>query len=274
MDNVKQITQQKLKDEVLRKIGSNLLLFQQIEGLLKLILRGSHVQGTVSNLMKNQEKRMNGMQGNMMGQLVRQYDKEILSESNEDHQEPSDLSETWMSFSFKTIGDNAFYENQYKNLEMVLKERNELVHAFLPRWRPDSPEQLTDASAYLDKQRARVLPVWEHLVSVAKGMHNIKQMWGSNEGNQIFEQLWLQRNPLISLLHKIASQIARTDGWACLAHAGKLAHEREPYEVANMKETYGYSTFKKLLSASEEFEILDEPLPNEGFRTFYRTRKV
>src|SRR5690606_12059438 len=64
------------------------------------------------------------------------------------------------------------------------------------------------------------------------------------------------------------------DGWVCLAYAGRLAHKNAPDDVANMKTRYGYRSFKKLLVASECFEIFDEPLPNGRFRTFYRLRDI
>ena len=73
MDETKQSTQQTLRDEVLRKIGSNLLLFQQIEGLLKLLLGTSQVQGTASDLAANQEQRIEEMRSQMMDLLVKKY---------------------------------------------------------------------------------------------------------------------------------------------------------------------------------------------------------
>lgn len=79
MDQEQHLTLQHLKDEVLRKIGRNLLIFQQIEGLLKMILGNSKVQGYARELAMNQEQRVNGMQKDMLGQLIQQYSDEILS---------------------------------------------------------------------------------------------------------------------------------------------------------------------------------------------------
>ena len=73
MNETRQSIQQTVRDEVLRKIGSNLLLFQQIEGLLKLLLGNSQVQGTSSDMIANQEQRIEEMQGQMMGLLVKKY---------------------------------------------------------------------------------------------------------------------------------------------------------------------------------------------------------
>ncbi len=277
MDREQHLTPQNLKDEVLRKIGRNLLIFQQIEGLLKMILGNSKVQGYVRELAFKQEQRINRMQKDMMGQLIKQYFDEILSSSNEESQGPSDLKEPWLSSSFRITVGATFAENQLKAFEMMREERNQLVHHFLPYWQPDSPENLIQASDYLDKQREKILPVWEHLKTVAKTIQQARQELAgyvdSNEFDQQLELLWLQQSPLIQLFCDIAMQIGRSDGWACLAHAGKLVHMQLADDVAQMNATYGYHSFEKLLIASNLFEIWDKALPHGGSRTFYRIRK-
>ena len=266
MNQEKALTPQNLQDEVLRKIGRNLLIFQQIEGLLKMILGNSKVQGYARELALYQEQRINGIQKDMMGQLINQYFGEILSSSDE---EP-------LSCSLKITVDATFAENQVKAFEMMREERNRLVHHFLPYWQPDSPENIILASDYLDKQREKILPVWEHLKSVAGTMHQARKMqaryMASDEFTQQLELLWLQKSPLIQLFCDIAMQIGRSDGWACLAHAGKLVHMQLADDVAQMNATYGHHSFKKMLIASNLFEIWDKAFPHGGSRTFYRIR--
>lgn len=278
MNPDQQTTFQNLEDEVLRKIGRNLLIFQHIEGLLKMILGDSRAQGYVDELADNKEQRVNGIQKDMLGQLFQRYKDEILSNPDEEQQGPSDLHKPWISSSFKTIGDDDFYKRQCQSYEMVREERNKLVHNFLPYWRPDSQEHLIKAISYLDGQREKILPVWEHLKSVYENFKRAMQMhanlWASKELSQQFELMWLQISPLVNLFCDISSRNAGADGWVCLAYAGRLAHKNAPDDVANMKTRYGYSSFKKLLMASECFEILDEPLPNKNVRTFYRLRNI
>ncbi|QOJ19730.1 MAG: hypothetical protein HRU77_02895 [Gammaproteobacteria bacterium] len=277
MDREQHSSPPSLKDEVFRKIGRNLLIFQQIEGLLKMILGNSKVQGYARELAINREQRIDGMQKDMMGQLIKQYFDEILSSSDEEPQGPRDLTEPWLSSSFKIAADADFAKNQLEAFEMMREERNRLVHHFLPDWHPDSPESLILASDDLDKQREKVLLVWEHLKSVAGTMQQARQMqaryMASDDFIQQFELLWLQQSPLIQLFCDIAMQIGRADGWACLAHAGKLVHMQLADDVAQMKATYGHHSFKKLLIASNLFEIWDKALPHGGSRTFYRIRK-
>ena len=278
MDSNQQIAHQSLKDEVLRKIGRNLLIFQQIEGLLKMILGDSRVQGYADELADNKEQRVNGIQRDMLGQLFQRYKDEILSNPDEEQQGPSDLHKPWICFSFKTTGDDDFYKRQCESYEMIREERNQLVHQFLPYWQPNSQVHLIVANDYLDEQREKILPVWEHLKSVYETFKHIRQMHvnllTSNEFGRKFELMWLQISPLVNLFRDIASRNDGVDGWVCLAYAGRLVHKSAPDDVANMKTRYGYGSFKKLLMASEGFEIFDKPLLNGRFRTFYRLRDI
>lgn len=207
---------------------------------------------------------------------MQRYFDEILSSPDDEPQGPHDLAEPWLSCSIKITGDVAFAESQIQAFEIVREERNQLVHHFLPYWQPDSPENLILASDYLDKQREKILPVWEHLKSVAGTMHQARKMqaryMASDEFTQQLELLWLQQSPLIQLFCDIAMQIGRSDGWACLAHAGKLVHMQLADDVAQMNAAYGHHSFKKMLIASNLFEIWDKALPHGGSRTFYRIR--
>lgn len=276
MDNTGHTVQQALRDEVLRKIGRNVLLFQQIEGLLKFLVVNYKAHGTSSDLMMRQQRRLNKVQKHMMGQLVEQYVDGILTDAGDASQGLDAPSVPWISFSSKITGDHEFYESQCTNLKLMKDERNDLIHHFLLRWQPDSLSHMTDASDYLDKQREKILPILEHLMSVSKSMQEARKsladFLASDEGQKHFELQWLQSSPLISLLRDISSQVHRPDGWTYLAHAGNLARVHESDAVANMKELYGHSTLKTLLVASELFDVFDEPLPTGRFRTLYRAR--
>ncbi|MBS0423033.1 MAG: hypothetical protein JSR71_01060 [Proteobacteria bacterium] len=245
--------------------------------MLKMILGNSQVQGYARELAFKQEQRINGMQKDMLGQLMQRYFDEILSTPDDELQGPHDLAEPWLSCSIKITGDVAFAESQIQAFEIVREERNQLVHHFLPYWHPDSPENLILASDNLDKQREKILPVWEHLRSVAETMRQARQTlagyMASNEFGQQLELLWLQQSSLIQLFCDIAMQTGSSDGWTCLAQAGKLVHMQLTDDVVRMKATYGHHSFKKLLIASNLFEIWDKALPHGGSRTFYRIRK-
>ena len=277
MDKNDQVSHMKaLSDDVLRKIGRNVLLFQQIERLLKFLVTNHRADGTAIDFVERRQRRAGKIQTQMMGKLIEQYADGILSDAGEPPKEPEEVTQAWVSYTFTTTGDSDFYEAQRADLELMVRERNDLIHHFLPRWHPDSLEHMTSASYYLDQQREKVLPMFEHLKSVAKAMQQTQKKMAaflaSDEADRQLELVWLQHSPLVALLQEVATQEARPDGWTNLADAGRLARIHESDEVAHLKERYGHSTLKRLLIASDLFDVLDEALSNGSFRTLYRVK--
>lgn len=267
-----------LSEEVLRKIGRNVLLFQQIEGILKYLIASHRMDGAASDYVERQKMRANKVQNQMMGNLVKRYTDDILSDAGESSYEPEEITQVWISTSFTITGDNNFYESQRANMKLVVDERNDLIHHFLPRWQPDSVEHMAAAVSYLDQQQEKVMPMFEHLNSVSETMkyafREMAEFLASDEATKQIELIILQQSSLVSLLQDVAGQKARPDGWAYLSHAAQIACIHASDSVTHMKERYGYSTLKKLLVASEIFDVLDEPLPNGSFRTLFREKKL
>lgn len=263
-----------LSDDVLRKIGRNVLVFQQIEGLLKSLVTNHRVDGTTPDFEERHKRQAKKIQTQMMGALIKRYIDGILSDAGKPPKKPEGGTQVQISFTFRTAGDSDFSKSQRTNLELMVSERNNLIHHFLPRWQPDSLEHMTEASSYLDQQYKKVVPMLEHLKSVTKSMQQSAALLASDEFGRQFELVYLQHSPLITLLQEVATQEARPDGWTSLAHAGQLASIREPDEMVHMEERYGHSTLKRLLTASELFDVLDESLPKGGFRTLYRVKKT
>jgi hypothetical protein len=265
-----------LGDEVLRKIGRNVLLFQQIEGLLKFLVANHNFDGSTTDFAERRKEWVEAVQGMTMGVLKQHYTDGILSDAGESTKEPEESAQSWISVTFRLNAKSEFYNSQGASLKLMVNERNDLIHHFLPRWQPESLEHLSAATSYLDQQREKVLPMFEHLKFVAESMQETRQAMadflGSDQGKRQFELLWLQHSPLVTLMKEVAIQKARPDGWTYLSHAGQLAHFHEPDAVTRMEERYGHSTLKQLLIASELFDVLDEPLSNGGFRTIYRVK--
>lgn len=269
-----------LGDEVLRKIGRNVLLFQKIEGLLKYMVANSRMDGTTEDFPQRQQKRAEKITKQTMGGLVEDLTDNFLSDAGEPPKEPENLSQPWMAITIRLgdIGGGDLFESYREDMEQMVAARNDLIHHFLPRWQPDSIEGLMAAISYLDEQRDKVLPMIDQFESFAKvleaGRQNVAAFLNSREGQREFELMWLQQSPLIVSLSEISLKIARPDGWTILAHAGSLVRKVNPEALLNLKERYGHSTLKQLLIASELFEIWDETLPKGGFRTLYREKQL
>lgn len=264
-----------ITDEVLRRVGRNLILFQQIEHFLKELLANHKNAGTPENYSTNLKAQTECINKKMLGHLVEKFGTDVLQDAGVVVPE-EDRPAGWFSFSFRVSGDTGFIESMRRDLELMTEERNNLVHHFLPRWRLESAEKLDETLAYLDAQREKVLPMHEHLRSTVQRMRDSVKMLAefiaSPEYEKQGELMWLQVSPLVSLLCDVAIQYHRKDGWTYLAQAGDLAAKELPDDVKHLKERYGFKTLKKLLIGSEMFEVFDEPIGSGAFRTLYKVR--
>lgn len=262
-------------DEVLRRIGRNLVIFQQIEQFLKLLLANHKNAGTPANYAANLQKQTECINKKMLGHLVEKYGTEVLQDAGEQVPD-AERPDNWFVFSFRVCGDTEFVETMRRDLKLMTDERNDLVHHFLPRWKPGNDDVLNEALAYLDAQREKVRPMHEHLRNNVRHLHEsanvLSDFIASPEYEKQTELMWLQASPLVRLFCDVATQYHRRDGWTYLAQAGDLAAKELPDELKALKERYGFKTLKRLLVGSEMFEIFDEPMENGAFRTLYKVR--
>lgn len=260
---------------MLRRVGRNLVIFQQIEHFLKFLLASHQHSGTAETLQANAQAQAECVSTKTLGVLVEKYKTEILHDAGEEIPEV-ERPAGWFSFSYRLSVEKEFLDSLHNDLKVMTDERNSLVHHFLPRWQPGSEEMMAEALAYLDAQREKVLPMFEHLKRNIEGVEEtrryLQEFIKSPEYEKQFELMWLQSSPLVEFLREVAAKICRKDGWTFLAHAGELASKDLPDEIKALKERYGYKTLKKLVVGTEMFEVLDEILPGGGFRTLYRPK--
>ena len=266
------------KDEVLRRIGRNLLLFQQIEGVVKFLVANGSIDGPASTLLAQHEQRAASIQKQTLGQLIGKLTNDFLSDADDDMETPEPMQEDWMKFTFKRRGDGAFNEQQKIDLATVLAERNELIHHFLSRYNVQSLDSTREVMQYLDEQREKVLPVFERLKSMMNSQREFQcilaALLESDEFEKYFEPSWLQSSPLVIRLADLARQKARPDGWLPLAMVGHQLWLHAHDEMSSLKERYGFSSLKKLVIATGLFDVQDEPTINGGTRTVYRIRNA
>ena len=264
------------QDEVLRRLGRNLLVFQQIERLLKFLLSNHKAGGTHSDFKERQQKQADTINEKTLGALVGLYGAEVLQDAGVEVPEEESPAD-WVTFSFRISADAKFVEAMRQDLKLMTDQRNELVHGFLPRWQPGSKEKLEETLAYLDAQHDKMRPMHEHLLTTANhiqdGRKRLVEFMASEEYRKQSELMWLQASPLVTLLRDAANKIRREDGWTYLARAGDLANRDLAEEVKNLKECYGFKTLKKLLVGSGMFDVFDEPLPDGQFRTLYKNKE-
>ena len=277
MGDAQQPAPQSLKDEVLLKMGRNLLLNQQVEHLLKAILGLARIEGTPEDATARLEARNAALTTTPMGGLQRRFCSELLAAPDElpNNLEPADPSLPWFSTTIRFDLEPPDREALEADLDALTADRNELAHHFLPRWRPGSASALAEASAHLDRQREKIIAMHHRLKSMHGSMAETLQMaanfWSSDEGLAAIELIHLQSSRMIELLSEVAAATKRPDGWTDLAHAANAVNRLEPDALTDRKVRYGEESLKALVLKSGLFEVAEEVLPR-GTRTLIRPR--
>ncbi|MFC4519074.1 hypothetical protein [Cupriavidus pinatubonensis] len=278
MSEAEKIAPQALKDEVLRKVGRNLLLNQQIEHLLKSILGIAKIEGTLADAGARLAARQEELRTTSLGGLLKRFRDEILTNPSEvrDEQNSPNTTQPWISTRFQIEIAPENREPLEADLALLARERNDLAHHFLPLWQPESLERMTETSIRLDEQHERIRAMHDRLRSILDTTREaglaFSNFLGSPEWQEAFELIWLQGSRLIDLLLEIAANPRRADGWTDLSYAAAIAHAREPDALADRKARYGKESLKALVIKSQLFEVAEEEVPG-GVRTLIRVRE-
>jgi hypothetical protein len=104
----------KMRDEVFQKIGRNLLNFQKIEHLLKLLIANGRVFGHMSETKEILERQAAAVHKQTMGNLVGKFIDNTLLNHEESSQTPFEPKEPYFSFSINVNADADFYESKKK----------------------------------------------------------------------------------------------------------------------------------------------------------------
>lgn len=263
------------RNEALRKIGRNVVLFQQLEGILKFLASIQHPSTPVSRAALAQARRADSIRSQSLGQVAGRVVEQLYSQ-HEPSSAPDGIVESWLTISFRLDGDAASIEEERKTLKALIAERNGLVHHLLSRWNLNDVESCCALSIELDEQRVRLVREIERYSVYKNAVHEmareLKAFIESDEGKQQFELAFLQQSRLCALLVSIATECARADGWAQLSTAGHRLRELVPDQFAELKKLHGDGSLQKLVAAIGLFDISSEFTPAGGTRTLYRLR--
>ena len=247
--------------EVHRRIGRNLLRFQEMEVAMKMILPYAHPDGAMKGV-----------------EAMRQYQKEHI-----------DLKT--LGYLFGQIKDamQATPEFFERSAASIVAARNDLVHHFykLPSVDMLAPEGLVKATAWLDKQfedseewyqilRTESLLV---LLMLMESNPELAVQYGAHH-EQLLEQLppnieyidqidvrnttWA-KSRIVRLLQLAELKTEKRNGRTLLARAGQFIKTQSP-EIC--PEEYGVRTLKDVLLASRMFEVIIEA---DGSTIAYRS---
>lgn len=267
---------EKVRNEVLRKIGRNMLLFQKMEHMLKYLIANGQFSGNIGEIDANKEQRADRVGKQTLGMLAGQYLDEIHIGSEEKSENQKELKEAYFSFSFKAECDSAYYESKKQAMASIVDDRNDLIHHLLPKFNPESIESCLEIGQSLDQQREKLLPELDLLKNMVENLQEGKKLLAafltSEEGKEFFASSLPRKRSVVTLLEDIAAQKARPDGWVSLDAAGQLIKKHAPDEISALHEKYGHKTLKGLILAAEQFDLCEESTDRGGIRVLYRLK--
>ena len=164
-----------LRDIAFRKIGRNLVNFQQLERMLKFILVRSDVRGYASELAKILQEKDKDIDRKPLGWLVQDLFKTVYS-NRPPHESPAnERDDVWMSISLRIESTKDSIRGRKRQLREIVKERNVLVHRLLATFDPDSVESCEKLVRLLDEQADRVERHYESLRGIFEHMQAAQQ---------------------------------------------------------------------------------------------------
>lgn len=266
------VSSQDFENEVLRKIGRNVLLFQQLENLLKFMVTNGKIAGYASELDNIIAKQAASINKQTMGQLVGQYIENTNPNYKEKSLEPEQRTELYLSIAFQVGNDSTWCETKKKALAQLVLERNQLIHHLLPKLNTNSVESCKAIEKELDEQSEKIRSEIGEMKAIAKAFSKMAKYLTSEEGKKLLTLSFLRHSPLVLLLGDIFTQRKRKDGWALMSTAGQLVKQYMPEELTLLRKEYGYKSLKSLMLATELFDVYEEETEKGGIRTLYRLK--
>lgn len=264
------------RDHIYQKIGRNVILYQQLELLLKHIVGNSGLSAPISKLKQIQESNRKKTNTSTMGNLVGRFVDNIDPNFANDDLNEEEVTEAMLSYRFHLEISEGSYEEKKQTLSRIVAGRNRLIHHTISEYDFKSIDSMKKLSKDLEQQEQEVRKEIDELKTISKNMIKAQTEYvnylSSEEFKAHFELVWLRSSLIVTTLIDIANQLGDERGAVCLNVAGHLLEKHTPEEKAAMKERYGYSSLKKLMLATGLFEIIEEPTNKGGLRIIYKLK--
>jgi len=274
---VKKSQLEEVTNEVLRKIGRNVLLFQQMELALKNLVGTANISGYVSELKSEQADKIESVRTQTMGQLVGQYIENNNPDKNNNSDEPENLKEIHISISCYIETDEETHKQQKELMASLVEERNNLVHHFLPTFDQTSIQSCINAQKKLDKQAEKVrheVKNFRGILTAQNEMKNdITDFMKTKQYRDFIEVSVAQQSPLANILIELTQTIVSDDGWVVLHKAFNTINQKSPLEIKNLKQNHGCKKLKEMMIKTELFEFSEEQTSKGGSRVLYRLKQ-
>ncbi|NQY26227.1 MAG: hypothetical protein HRT92_03515 [Piscirickettsiaceae bacterium] len=262
--------------EIQRKIGRNILLFQQLEYGLKYVVANGQFSGYSSELESIIATRKSSVNTQTLGKLVGQFVETSNPTRNDYSTESDEIKEPRISYDFRIETDENSYKEKKESLSKLVLERNKLVHHLLPELDPKSLESCKKVEKNLDEQadkiRNELISVQSIAQALSEGRKKLADYLSSDECEKEWLLSFLRQDRLVILLAEIASQVAREDGWTLMNTAGNLVKQHAPDELASLHKGTEHKSLKSLMIKTELFDFNEETTAKGGIRVLYKMK--
>lgn len=245
----------RVRADFLRRMGRNVWAFQQLEQILKALVRLSHGHWRASDDRAQPTAGPARLESRGLGELIGYAGMHVFRPAERRDENAPGFS--WsMSFQETIPGVS---EALLGRLEKLRKERNALIHHAVERWDIDDANDLEEACVILDDQRSRIELAFSELQQIARMFDRAaKQMiefLQSSDFRAQWESAHLQ-GCLMDAVRRAASQ----DGWVPLDVVGQLFHEHKARLTEEQRRRL--PALAVLLRSSELFDLL--PVDENG----------
>lgn len=159
-------TIEEARNLVLQKFGRNLVNLQKLELLLKHLLATNRLDGTATQIEQSVKRRTEKVSRMTLGQVIQELATTLFDNAELAQHQPEHSAEIRIGAKF-TLGGGPEAAQKWKDdLSEILNERNQLVHHMFAGFNPDSVENCHAIELELDRQRERLIPVYNHIQSL------------------------------------------------------------------------------------------------------------
>jgi hypothetical protein len=272
---------QDARDEVLKRIGRNLLLFQQAEHLIKRLVATDSLSIRHCDSLRSFEDRATSFQKMTMGQVAKLFLDRIcpaIPPSETNSAAPCSTNEVYSLAVQVRLDIGLDTEVRKNSFDRLIEQRNELVHHQFQRHHPESLENYRRIADELDAQRREILPeilrLQQDLESTREMLEVITAFLNTPGGMVELLRPEIQQSPLIKNLAEIAGKSPDAEGWTALGEATGQLQDFPAEAIREHYTQFGQKSLSALLQASGLFDTTQKGNTETCHgRTFYRLRR-
>ena len=143
------------KDEVLRRVGRNVVNLQRLEAALKALVLAAKIEGPLVGLGSVQALHSRSLRAESLGTITNLVNRDVF-EPRKEAVPPDDIGEGWVSISSRIEIDPQSLKKKRGELRAVGRERNQLIHHRLLEVDLESAESCSVCLTWLDEQNERI----------------------------------------------------------------------------------------------------------------------